>query len=215
MWSLAGFPPYPTLALPRPSSTIVPHGLDGRKITVEQELLKVAAWGRDAWDFIGNNAANIIALTAAAVVATQAWLTREHNRLSVRPHLQTHIDTQTNFQESVFYYSVELRNNGLGPAIVKKWSVFLDGVEQQLQTREEVDTFIKGLISNFLSLKTRFFGPDEVMRANDSQTILALKLPLMSTAGHKDFEKQLNRLGLVVEYTSMYGERLRPLDTRK
>lgn len=179
-----------------------------------QELLVVAEWVCNTWDFIGDNAANIIALTAAAVVALQAWLTREHNRLSVRPHLQTHIETHTNYQEPAFYYSVELRNNGLGPAILNKWSVFVDGVEQPLPTGKDADSLIKGLIPNFLSLRTRFFGPDEVMRANDSETILALKLPLMNTAELKDLDKQLSRLGLVVEYTSMYGEKRKPLDTR-
>lgn len=180
-----------------------------------QELLMAAEWGRNVWDFVGNNAANIIALTAVVFTAYQAWLTRRHNRLSVRPHLLTHFSTHTNYSEPAYYYSLELRNYGLGPAVVNSWGVLLDGEEKELPTSKDVDKLIKGLVPNFLSLSTRFLGKAEVMRANDSEIILALKLPLMNAAEQTAFEKQLDRLALVVDYSSMYGEKCKPLDTRE
>jgi hypothetical protein len=181
-----------------------------------QELLSMAAeWGRNVWHFVGNNAANIIALSAVGFTAYQAWLTRVHNRLSVQPHLQTHTDTHANLQESAFYYSIELRNNGLGPAIITKWTVLLDGVKQDLPDAEAVDTLVKSLFPVYFIAKTRFFGAREAMRANDSQTLLPLKLPLMNSAENANFKKQIERLDLIIECTSMYGEKLDPIDTRE
>ncbi len=181
-----------------------------------ENLISCLGWVRDAWDSIGDNAANIIALASAAFVAYQAWLTRIHNRLSVRPHLQTHTSTHTELGHlPTLSYVYELRNNGLGPAVIKDWTVFLDGVKQVLPTGKVVDQLIRGLIPNPLQITTRFIGQDEVIRANDSQVLLAIRLPPLNGEQLKAFEEQLNRLDLVVNYTSMYGEKVQPLDTRE
>jgi hypothetical protein len=173
--------------------------------------------GTAIWSFIGNNASNTIALAAAAFMAYQAKLTREHNRLSVRPHLQIHTNTERKYGEPVHNvaYTVELRNNGLGPAIITGWKVFLDGAEKALPNAKAVDDLIKELVPNYLRLTTRYFGKNEVLRANASQVILALRLPVLDAAERRQLEAQLAKLALVVEYTSMYGEELQPLDTRK
>lgn len=177
-----------------------------------QELLMVAEWGLKAWNYIGDNAANIIALSAVAVVTYQAWLTRKHNRLSVRPHLQTYIDRQDG--EGVFKYELHLRNNGLGPAVIKKWTVYLDGIEQPLPTPKDVQGFFEGLIPKYTNLATRFIGKNDVMRSNDSQALLVIKMLPFDT-DKAALEERLERLALVVEYTSMYGENLKPLDLRE
>jgi hypothetical protein len=168
------------------------------------------------WDLIGNNASNVIALAAVAFTWYQATLTREHNRLSVRPHLQTHTDTTKNYDQPVAYisYKVELRNNGLGPAI-KGWVVFLDGAEKSVPNVKAVEDLIKDLVPNTLKHVVRFLGKNEAMRASDSQVILELNLPILNEAESLHLEAQLGRLAIVIEYTSMYGEELPPLDTRK
>lgn len=182
---------------------------------MEQELLVAAEWARGAWGFVGNNAANIIALAATAFMAYQAWLTRGHNRLSVRPHLQTHIHTQAERGDSACYkYAFELRNAGLGPAVVKKVTVFLDGKEQALATAKDVEALIRGLIPPPLDLNTLHIVEGEAIRAHDSRTLLAFRLPPLEEAQLKGLEEQLGRLDLVIEYASMYGERYKPLDTR-
>jgi hypothetical protein len=185
---------------------------------VEQVLLTAAELGNNAWDFVGNNAANIIALAATAFVAYQAWLTRKHNRLSVRPHLQTHSDIQRGEAagpNTIDHYATELRNAGLGPAIITKWRLFFDGKEQIAPTAKEIDNIVKGLMPNSLSITTYYMGEEHVMRSGDSQTLLAVKVPSMSPEQLIAFEAQLDRLNIVIEYTSMYGDKCKPLDTRE
>lgn len=183
---------------------------------MEQELLVAAEWTRNAWGFVGSNAANIIALAAAAFMAYQAWLTRGHNRLSVRPHLQTHIHTQTERGGSACYrYAFELRNAGLGPAVVKTITVFLDGKQQALASAKDVEELIRGVIPAPLDLITLHIAEGEAIRAHDSRTLLAFRLPPLEEAQLMELQAQLGRLDLVIEYASMYGERYKPLDTRK
>src|SRR5688572_25280527 len=66
-----------------------------------------------------------IALLALTVTIWQAALTRRHNRLSVRPHLR--IDWLVSDEGTDEKVSVVLSNNGLGPAIIKRFQWKIDG----------------------------------------------------------------------------------------
>lgn len=176
-------------------------------------MLNGGGW---AWGLIDISASTVIASAALWFTWYQTKLSREHNRLSVRPHLQTHTDTSKIYDQPVPYisYKVELRNNGLGPAIIKGWKVFLDGTEKVLPNVNAVEDLIKELVPSTLKRAVRYLGKNEAMRANDAQVILELNLPILNGAEHRQLEEQLKRLSLVIEYASMYGEKLLILDTR-
>ena len=69
------------------------------------------------------NLVEIVALATAvvALAATiwQAAITRQHNKLSVRPVLTLHRREIDGL--------IELKNNGFGPAIIRKYEIYKDG----------------------------------------------------------------------------------------
>lgn len=64
-------------------------------------------------------------VAACAFITTiwQAAITRKHNRMSVKPHLTTWTTTIHEGRS----YAVHLMNNGLGPALITKYEVLVDG----------------------------------------------------------------------------------------
>ena len=67
----------------------------------------------------------VIAASALGLTVWQGCLTRKHNRLSVTPHLDWHINTRWTPQGATF--SFVLKNTGIGPAIIKSRTFHLDG----------------------------------------------------------------------------------------
>ena len=65
----------------------------------------------------------LVALAAFAVAFWQGWLTRQHNRLSVRPRLSFVVS----FGDHALPFGVHLVNNGVGPAFITDFSIVVDG----------------------------------------------------------------------------------------
>ena len=65
----------------------------------------------------------VIALCALAVAVHEVRCSRRHNRLSTKPHLSFKCD----LQEDAPQVNLTVRNNGLGPAVLKAFEVGLRG----------------------------------------------------------------------------------------
>src|SRR3989344_2263262 len=76
-----------------------------------------------SWEAIAAIASAIIALCALGLSIWQGYLSRGHNRISVRPHLTM----WTHKYHGDGLYAADIVNNGIGPAIIKCFSVKLDG----------------------------------------------------------------------------------------
>ena len=74
------------------------------------------------WNWLSANASNVIALSALAATFWQAYISRKHNKLSVKPYLTTWTTTSSDG-----YVIVKIINNGVGPAHIKSFSIFVDG----------------------------------------------------------------------------------------
>ncbi|GKT11653.1 MAG: hypothetical protein ISEC1_P0620 [Thiomicrorhabdus sp.] len=75
------------------------------------------------WSAITGISSSIIALCALAYTAWQGIQTREHNKLSFRPHITSW--SYRNSESGV--YVTEVMNNGLGPALIESFTVKVDG----------------------------------------------------------------------------------------
>ncbi|HKK08896.1 MAG TPA: hypothetical protein VKA44_08435, partial [Gemmatimonadota bacterium] len=67
-------------------------------------------------------------LIAAAAIGLAAWEgleTRRYDRLSVRPRLQAGADVGGDSADHYVRFSVE--NTGLGPAVIRRFTIYLDG----------------------------------------------------------------------------------------
>ena len=75
-------------------------------------------------DVLQNNPGASIALFALLLTFYQSYLTRKHNRLSVKPHLT--VFSEFEYSNKIFTWNVTLTNCGLGPAIIDSYRVATD-----------------------------------------------------------------------------------------
>ncbi len=69
----------------------------------------------------------IAAITAVAIAVYEARITREYQKISVWPYVMQyneHIPGQTD-------YTRNIANNGIGPAVIRSFRVYVDGEPQQ------------------------------------------------------------------------------------
>lgn len=143
-----------------------------------------------------------IAILALGVAVWQGHLMRKHNRLSLRPHLT--------FRETISatnnpHFVLELQNNGIGPAIIKDFQIWLDG-------RREEDFEAQGWMAllDLVGLKGRAIGascgPDEFLAAGQSLQLIKCESP-PAPIGIRELRKALRRIEAHIEYQSVYGDR--------
>jgi hypothetical protein len=66
--------------------------------------------------------ATVIAVLSLTVTVYEAWATRRHDRISVRPFLEPRIGLRQGHTAGL-----QLINSGLGPAVITKTVLTLDG----------------------------------------------------------------------------------------
>lgn len=80
------------------------------------------------WESVSANdlIASAIALLALTSTLYFSWSQRRHNRLQVKPHLIIKSNFSSRNPEGYFSFFLKIHNYGLGPAIIKKTSLWLD-----------------------------------------------------------------------------------------
>lgn len=108
----------------------------------------------------------LIALLALVVSFWQVRLFQNHNKLTVKPYLDSHVFTN----DSTLV--VSFSNKGLGPAIIQKMTYEIDG--------KEYDTIYELLISKGeeKNMKSTFnYSPKSVLSSGESKLIVELRQP--------------------------------------
>lgn len=154
------------------------------------------------WQVIIGISSVVIAICAIVVSIWHGVQTRKHNKLSCKPHLTTwtHIDN-----DKAFYF-VELINNGLGPALIEKFTVKVDGEIISGERTESIEKALKILFPN-LNYKSyhSFVAKGYSMAANDKRKIIVIQFnqPLPDP---EFVEEALKRSDIEVAYKSFYEE---------
>lgn len=153
------------------------------------------------WNLIADNSSMVIAISALVLTVWQAYITRQHNKLSVSPYLTTwsHTDGGNG------HYSIEIMNNGIGPALIKAFQVFVDGVE------------IKGNESELVEKATqKLFGGYEYQSANcfsfhwaekNKHKVFSIKFIGQRKLNYQEYKQTIERARLVIEYESIYKDK--------
>ncbi|WP_369482952.1 hypothetical protein [Streptomyces sp. BF23-18] len=142
-------------------------------------------------------AATLIALGSLYVSIVQSRLNVIHNKHSVRPLLQ-----QRQIKDGVARQSgIELINAGLGPAIVTRTQVYLDG--------EHIGTWTRSVFDRVLG-QTRDgvqkYGLPGGTVILAGQSVFLLRLAPFDRDQDSDFgDLVLRRLRIEVHYESLYG----------
>ena len=139
-----------------------------------------------------------VAVAAAGIALWSGYLTRKHNRLSVRPRLRI----SHRFRGSTDYYGVRLINAGLGPAIVDGFSLSLDGIRI-----ENTHASWKGMFDAVGLDSTRWhitrIGQGTVIRPNEELWLFRIdSMPAPANV----VVQALSRANLEIRYSSLYME---------
>lgn len=159
------------------------------------------------WQIVVGIASTMIALCALIFTIWQGFLARKHNRLSVKPHLtpctDDHIETK-----GLFRYRV--MNNGLGPALIERVVLKVDGNEMIGEGAELIKNALERLLPESIykyGAFYAFFTKGFPMLPKEDMVVAEVQFDPLSKKP-KNFGKDLEkRAKLEIEYKSFYGEK--------
>ena len=158
-------------------------------------------------DSLSKHSSEIIALCALLFTAWQALTQRNHNKITVKPHLFTF--TARDKHNETARLQVLLSNNGLGPAFINKFQIFLN--EQECEAEAVIKATLGALAEN--SSHT-ILGNDYAMPHNEEKVLFSVTFPVKSWEEIELIEEKLNKLDILIQYSSAYGDKF-ILDSRK
>lgn len=160
--------------------------------------------------------------TAFVALAVGVWdnvESRRHNRLSVIPHLSLTTTLNTTQTDSAHVGLLTVRNEGVGPAIIRSLRV---RVREDHQPEQEFDSWgeARETIERILDVKVT--GRAEVADGTVLGTGRRLDLVTVETTGAiprvgvgegHPFDRLLERLSVHIHYESVYGDQYEETST--
>ena len=150
--------------------------------------------------WLGNHAAEIIAICALAFAAYQAYVQRRHNVISMKPHITTFVNR--NRHDNMGQLGFVIMNNGLGPVFIDKFQAYKSG--EPCDAMVAVESLLEGYKAN-TSVTT--LGDNYAMPSGEARTLLAVAFPCRSRAELEEMAEHLDKLDLELHYSSAYGEK--------
>ena len=159
-----------------------------------------------AWNWLSINASNVIAICALGLTIWQAHMSRSHNKLCVQPHLALFFDNSSGGRE----FHLTLQNNGVGPALISKFCINIDGREiQKVSPEEKLDIVKKKLFPTFeCSLVCCDLGDkDYMMSVGEKLTVLRFVFNDSKSPSINNVDDARNRIQIQIDYESIYKEK--------
>lgn len=153
---------------------------------------------------VGSIIAIIVGVAALYFTYYQIEMSRKHSRLSVKPHLNI------NYVSDSGKMCFELENNGIGPAIIKTYSILINGVRHDLIGIKNLSTIwnaLKDLELNDEFIYLSSYEKDEALKIGYSKPILGIKNEYCDNEKVRlnFIEKVLFKIGFEIDYESFYG----------
>ena len=170
-----------------------------------QTMDTIASYGADN---IIAAMAMLVALFTGIFTAYQVFLTRKHNRLSVKPHVTTWIDEDD--ADGYYILRCDVMNNGLGPAIIRDYSVFYENQETgNSQNRKTLEAAIEEKINaqpGIIRKSVTVFGKDFPFPAGEKQTLLEIQIPMTLNFDKSSYKDFVDKFDAKFTYECMYGK---------
>jgi len=164
-----------------------------------------------SWEAVAAIASTIIALCALVLSIWQGYLSRRHNRISVRPHLTM----WTHKYHNDGLYAADIVNNGFGPANIKCFAVKLDGKKIEGKETEPIVKLLQTLLKGFdYDSRQSFFSSGYMMAANEKRQLVEIRFKGDKKPSPTLMEELFKKADIYIEYESMYGEKFK-LSTEK
>jgi len=142
--------------------------------------------------------ATVIALVSLAVSVNEGRATRRHNRLSVRPLLQFQQTWQPGKRSGL-----KLTNSGLGPAVIVRTVLSVDGNSLGEYNKPNVDV-IRDMLPFRPTVIT--FAEKGFTRTDFDAYLLSVPVYDPESETHGEFKEMLTqRVSLEIWYESLYG----------
>ena len=155
----------------------------------------------------------VLALSALGLTFYQAWLSRRHNHLSVKPHLLW--ESQRNWSDEGLTLSLLVKNNGVGPAVIQDIKLSIDGKSFSDKAHDPVEQLAALLFANKVPYHVAahaFPGQGSAMPSQAVIEFARIVFPGMKKSQEAALGKVLDRANLKVVYECLYGRKL-TLDT--
>lgn len=145
---------------------------------------------------IGETSSLALASAAFLTAAYQTYMSRQHNRVSVRPKIKIIPSLAHKSSDTI---GIFVKNQGIGPAIIE--DLTLSRLDKQGRL---VDKSFKAVVPNWCKDYVRFeaIGNGSSLPANDGSWIVET-----ASKNYSDFFSELSGLTVEVVYRSMYNER--------
>lgn len=150
----------------------------------------------------------LLAFLAFVISLLQAKNNRQHNRLCVKPALCDWLDVGNSY----FHFSVT--NNGIGPAIIKDMSVFVDDKKLMVE-RENLIPLAVGLLFNEYPTRVNssHINNGYIVAVNEKIDIARVEFTSMHSPSPNEVKEKLKRVRVLIDYESAYEE-AHQLDTK-
>ncbi len=159
----------------------------------------------DIWSWLSSNAVNVIALCALGTTFWQAYVSRQHNKLSVKPYLTTWTHLQNDGASNIF--TVDILNNGVGPALIKSFQIYVDGQEVKGKDDELVKKAFKILFPTYQSEPDyAYMSKGYMMPPREKCHLVKAVFSTPIEVVEKEVEHAKERVRVVVKYESIYQE---------
>lgn len=156
------------------------------------------------WEVVAGISSSAIALCALGLTIWQAYVTRLHNKLSVTPYLTT----WTHIELDRFHYTVEILNNGIGPALIKNFQVFLDGHEVPGEDLEIMQKALKIIFPNYNHhANGSYLSEGYMMSPKESRSLVSLQFLGPNFPRKEEIDHANKRVKVLIEYESIYKEK--------
>ena len=144
-----------------------------------------------------------IAFVALAVAIWQGIETRKHNRLSVKPHLYF-----STYSVSGGPAGLRVTNGGLGPAIIKRFSLAVDNkwIDDTRRGGWLEASRLLGAEKIASVLDMSFYSPGQIVESGESQYILHTPKDKRTTDTDQYLNEFVKRLSVKIDYESAYKE---------
>lgn len=157
---------------------------------------------------IGAIGSLIVAIVVFCYSIRQTYLTREHNRLSVKPELTAWEDTSIvsvpGGRET--HHKAYLKNIGIGPALIESFDVYVDADRIEADGLAKIDKAVALLFPMGAPriAHRSYLTKGGAISVNESVLLVHLVFPATTTPSQTLLEQIKKRVKLVVKYQSMY-----------
>lgn len=161
----------------------------------------------------------VVATCAFVLTIFQFCATKKHNLLSVKPRLTSWLDATYVFNQETglqdFHYKVYLSNIGIGPALINRFDLYVDGEKVQKVGLEKIDEAVRLLfpVGNYRIQYRAYLTKGGALSVDQRQMLVHLVFPAGGVPDPTTLEQAKKRIKLKVEYQSIYEDETWPYDS--